>query len=247
MGSFRVIAATLGGIVLLLSACGSASPRRVSCLGDSNTAYGWPDPTDRRWCEMLGEFPESVGTRIDNLARGGAILHAASTSWPGGDEQLAWASAAGRSDVIVLAFGTNDLRGGSSPRAVAHRYAALRRRAEARGAAVYVALAPPVWPPEPGADDLNRRIAALNVLLERSWPAQRTLDFHVGFTRDDFEKDGLHLNAAGQRKRAAIARGVLGPPIGVSADRSDAGRPARSDRRRPAARDKARFRRSRAP
>jgi lysophospholipase L1-like esterase len=113
--------------------------------------------------------------------------------------------------VVVLAFGTNDLRYGSSPRAVARRYQALRRRAEAGGAVVYLALTPPVLPPDPDAERIAREVTRLNLMLRETWPSSRLLDFHTGFGPGDFESDGVHVSDAGQRKRAAVARRILAP------------------------------------
>jgi lysophospholipase L1-like esterase len=196
-------------VAIVAAACASRAPRHLVCLGDSNTSAGWPAPEDIRWCEMLGEFPELAGTRIDNLARGGAELRREETAWPNADLQLDMARALGRPDVIVLAFGTNDIRTGRSPRAVAHGYAALTRRAEAAGAIVYTALTPPVHWPLPDAEKTNAKVDELNALLRASVAPGRLLDFHTGFTAEYFDRDGLHVNAEGQRKRALVARAAL--------------------------------------
>jgi lysophospholipase L1-like esterase len=215
--ALRVTAATPTSWLLLLAAaaaCADAPAVRdrngdgrvvVACLGDSNTETQWPAPHTPKWCEFAAaERPRWTFT---NHAVGGSTVTRPATARPWADTQLAETLAKDAPDVVILAFGTNDVRAGRPTADVVAAYRAAVARIEAAGAVAFVALAPPIHPPEP---DRTAALAALNAALREAFPAARLVGFEAGMARGDFEADGLHPNAAGQRKRAAAALRALG-------------------------------------
>jgi lysophospholipase L1-like esterase len=204
--------AAIVGIVAL-AACRPAPDRldrdgdgvtRVACLGDSNT-FADPPPG---WCDLLGETsPHWVmsnrswnGMSIVDFGAtyGGFVLAAA----PHVDEVLSLDQA----DVVILAFGTNDLRQGATPQAIVEAYAQAKAKIERSGARCLIALTAPTHPPQP--PELNDAIRALNARLQTAFPGD-TVDFWSGMTPAEFKPDGLHVNVAGHAKRAAVAREAL--------------------------------------
>lgn len=178
----------------------------VACLGDSNTDRRWPPPDTPKWCEFLAA--DVAGwTLVNRAVSGSTVTRSPARSWV--EPQLDEALATDAPDVVVLAFGTNDVRAGRSTEDIVAAYRAAVRRVEATGGLAFVALAPPILPPE---SDHADALAALNAALRRAFPAPRLIDFHAGMTRDDFEADGIHPNAAGQHKRSAAALRALRPP-----------------------------------
>jgi lysophospholipase L1-like esterase len=175
----------------------------VACLGDSNTETHWPTPNTPKWCEFAAEI---AGWTFTNHAVGGSTVTPPATPRSWVEPQLADALAKDAPDAVILAFGTNDVRAGRSAAETVDAYRAAAARAEAAGALAFVALAPPTYAPEPDHADA---LAALNAALRGAFPAGRIVDFTTGMTREDFEADGLHPNAAGQHKRAAAALRVL--------------------------------------
>lgn len=195
---------------------------RVACLGDSNT---WPFeyftsppfPPHDRWCEKLETllttpplpttFPANTSAETRNYGMGGATV---CTWWP---PSLPWGNGlfqaeqafAEQADMVVAAFGTNDLRFGFTPQQVVECYQAIHDAAATNGTLMLVALTPPVYPPMPDPAALNAQIDTLNTLLRARFQSFEILDFHDGFTSDLFIADGLHLSDAGQDLRAARA------------------------------------------
>jgi lysophospholipase L1-like esterase len=108
-------------------------------------------------------------------------------------------------DVVIAAFGTNDLETlHETPKHIVGCY--RRLVAAAAPARVLIATTPPMFPPRP---DYHIPIDVLNALLAVAFPPDQLVDFHTGFERDLFLPDGLHLNDAGQRLRAERARAAL--------------------------------------
>ena len=176
----------------------------IACLGDSNT-FADPKPG---WCDLLGEAsPKWVmsnrswnGMSIIDFGEsyGGFKLAAA----PHVDEVLTL----DHPDVVILAFGTNDLKHAAMPEAIVDAYAQAKAKIEATGARCLVALTPPTFPPD--ASGLNPGIEALNAKVRQQFGSD-VVDFWSGMTRADFKPDGLHVNAAGHAKRAAAAREAI--------------------------------------
>lgn len=202
-------------LAIIVFACGPAPGVRdtngdgriiVACLGDSNTESRWPPPYTPKWCEAVADAQR--GWVVANHAVGGATVTRPTDARSSADDQLDGALAGGPVDAVVLAFGTNDVRFGRTTHEIVAAYRAAMARVAAHGATAWVALAPPIFPPEP---DRAAAIEALNAALRADVPAPNLVDFATGMTPADFEPDGLHPNLAGQRKRAAAALRVLRP------------------------------------
>src|SRR5262249_7966826 len=92
-------------------------------------------------------------------------------------------------DVVVLAFGTNDLRPirnkTAPPEQLVPTYQAHARKLGRGGVPlVLIALPPPPVPPSPASD--LPRIDAANDLLRRTFPASGLLDFATGMVPADY-------------------------------------------------------------
>lgn len=184
---------------------------RVVCLGDSNTES--PPGVAPSWCDRLGGEGAALGdprVRVVNRGLGGATARASASVLPAA-VPLRYALENDAPDAVLLAFGTNDVLAGEDPPAVAAALDALALRALEAGAEPFVALLPPVQPPQ---RDANEAVQRVNALLRERWSAARILDFHTGFGPDLFE-DAVHLSDAGQRRRAALAAAALRRALGA--------------------------------
>jgi len=179
---------------------------RVVCLGDSNTET--PPGVAPSWCDRLAaqgsEAPIDPRLRVVNRGWGGSTARETASFFPA-RVPLRYALENDAPDVVLLAFGTNDVLAGEEPAAIAGALDALALRVREAGAEPFVALVPPVQPPDHGANEAVNRV---NGLLRERWPAERLLDFHGGFGPEHFE-DALHLDAAGQAQRAQRAAAAL--------------------------------------
>lgn len=192
---------------------------RVACLGNSNTESDWqinrPDgfPTEDGWCERLAD---DVLTSV-NCGWSGATALPNVTGEPyfQGEEQVAAALADPLVDVLILAYGTNDLWFGVNnpghlladdltPAGIADQIEALALQAEQSGALVLVGTTPYRLPPEDLsindlADDLNAELAL-------RFAPESLVDFTTGFVAGDYLNDGLHMSSDGMARRATAAR-----------------------------------------
>jgi lysophospholipase L1-like esterase len=182
----------------------------VACLGDSNTSWPWFGG----YCESVAaEHPDVVVLNYavpGSRAIGGAFDGLAQIEWAATGDPAAGKLPA---DVVVLAFGTNDIGhdGAITAEEMADRIDALKAAATALGMPAYVASIPPRFlgratdaspcTPNPAATPV---IEAANALIRRrTWP-RWLVDFHSGFTCPaHFAVDGVHFNQAGQDLRAA--------------------------------------------
>lgn len=191
----------------------------LACLGDSNTYADWQFkqhegfPKGRGWCEQLAEYlgPTVV---LWNLATPGAT--AVRNQWPdlppdvlfSGFSQIEQALALDRPDIVLVAFGTNDVLPdhAADPATILAAHCEIAARARAAGALVLVATAPK---PQPTHDREYRRspetLARFNELLRASFTPDAVLDFEALLEPEDYFDD-LHMNAAGQYKRAQEAK-----------------------------------------
>jgi lysophospholipase L1-like esterase len=176
--------------------------RVVACLGDSNTHM----PEQRSWCEILDE--EGGPTRFLNYGFPGGVAAPGVPRFPVLDAAY-WLDRAlvlAPPSLVIFAFGTNDLRGGTSPDQVVEAYRKLKARSEEAGARVLIALTPPM---APKTNDKSPEVRELNDLLRREFPGE-TVDFYTDFDlATDLVPDGLHFTPAGQEKRAARVRAAL--------------------------------------
>lgn len=185
----------------------------LSCLGDSNTWAGFYGS----WCNGLaGGASAGIWNdkfTVTNYGELGAQVANYSPNSTHGPSQLQEVLAAGDSDAVVLAFGTNDLaQGDKTPWQTLAAYLDLAGDAEAAGLTVFIALTPPII----GNAAANAEIDALNVLLELVFPAARVLDFNTGFDARHYLGDGVHMNGEGHNKRAVRAKDRLAVGAAIS-------------------------------
>jgi lysophospholipase L1-like esterase len=181
-----------------------ASCLRVACLGDSNTDPGnraWP-----LWCEQLGPLADGREVFVENLAVGGATAFAQDNR-PMGPQQLDLALAGSAPDVVIAAFGTNDLywHDGAFERSVA-ALEEMKRRVQAAGARFLVATVPPM---RGEAARFAEQVTAANRLLRERFGPDEIVDFDTGFDSAAMYQDTVHLSAAGQQLRAERARHAI--------------------------------------
>jgi hypothetical protein len=182
---------------------------RVACLGDSNTTSGWPHPGRKRWCLIAGRElarrARSCGwppVELFEVAVGGAGLTppAARRNWSWARPQLQRARRM-RADAIAAAFGTLDIgREHHAPKDVVRGYDTLARHA--RPLPTFVALIPPLLGTARVPDP---HIAETNTLLRQHFAPGQLLDFSAGMDTRVLDPDGVHVSAAGQVQRAAVA------------------------------------------
>ena len=209
----------------------------VACLGDSNTQSTWQEskpggfPADQGWCERVGSAIGPLGGRTINLAISGAtigpnpLMHQVPDPLAfEGRLQFENALARAPVDVVILAFGTNDLaRGnGGTPRSVVDGYLSLWRRARSLGILAMVALTPPVhralvkesrWERH---SEITLSLRRLNERLVRALAPRYLVDFHAGMDPELY-MDEVHMNALGQALRAERASQGLQAVAAVSA------------------------------
>ncbi len=173
----------------------------VVCLGDSNTEQSERRPAS--WCDELGGLLGDPAWQTVNRGLGGAT--AAPSSLRPAQDQLDYALAHDAPDVVISAFGTNDLAQQIDPAEIVAAYFRQWRQSAAAGAEFFVALTPPATP---ASDPANARVEELNELLRRSFPAERLIDFASGLSPSDFV-DAVHLAPSGQAQRARAAREAL--------------------------------------
>jgi len=190
----------------------------IACLGDSNTDPSWQQAIDhgfpggRGWCEQLGERFDDPRVAVVNLGIGGAtaIDHVLPESLEarvlfGGASQLEFVLEKVPADVVIFAFGTNDLlpEHDATPSLVVATYERLWRRASSRGMLALVATTPGVL--EHKRKKKIRRnqegIAETNRLLREAFPSRHLLRFDEILSDEDY-LDDLHMNGSGQQKRA---------------------------------------------
>jgi lysophospholipase L1-like esterase len=200
---------------------------RVACLGDSNTQSDWqsarPDgfPRQDGWCERLADTTHLVNTL--NCGLGGATaspnISLAAGQQGGGQVQAALADPT--VEIVILAFGTNDLGysltnpawlllDDPTPAAIADQIEGLAQTVQDAGASVLVATTPYREPAgegsEPQSEGINELVTELNEELTLRFEDDLLIDFSRGFSREDFLADGTHMSSSGMSKRAEIAR-----------------------------------------
>lgn len=173
----------------------------VVCLGDSNTERRGSPPES--WCDSLGELLGDRGWVTVNRGLGGAT--ASDASLRPARMQLEYALANDAPDVVIAAFGTNDLLQDVEVERIGAAYGALWRRAAEDGVTFFAALTPPAMPE---THPLNAKVAKLNGLLRSFIPSERLIDFASGYAAADFA-DAVHLGPSGQARRARAAWDAL--------------------------------------
>ncbi len=219
---------TLTALILIALAT-QAQALTILCNGDSNTqANGVPE--QERWCERLG--PLLGADAINRGVGGSAIVSDIKLSTWGtplwGDFYIDteivnidpfWYWSRGKSvylgrptylplpkfDIVILAWGTNDLNAYKyTPARVIKAIKRARRKFLAYGADVYVATVPAIYEPDGTKSvTMDPPIQQLNKKIRGNFP-KKHIEFYDGFTWADYN-DRLHLNAQGHEKRAAAA------------------------------------------
>lgn len=214
--------------LLLILVLATAANAATICNGDSNTQSNWqgfPNGTADGWCEQVGGINRGVGgsTIADSGAYFGTL-----PLWGGyyidaevaGVDPFAQFATSGvflgqavrfpfpLADVVIMAFGTNDVRAGWTPSQIIHYLKKYRQRVIAAGGVPYIATTPPQFDDACAISSNDATIQLLNQRIRGNWP-QRYVEFHDGFDCADFMPDGIHLTAGGQAKRAAAAAAVL--------------------------------------
>ena len=96
--------------------------RKLVVLGDSITAGGWASTAERCWAsqlaKMINEY-QRVPLQLVNVGIGGNVLSTKSPAYPhsgkpAGDERLDKHVIAHNPDLLIIAYGLNDSRGGTS-------------------------------------------------------------------------------------------------------------------------------------
>jgi lysophospholipase L1-like esterase len=179
----------------------------VACLGDSNSAFPFG-----MYCEQLAvQYPEIVF--VSYAVPGSRAIGGTDD----GLSQIAEAAAGVNgppADVVLLAFGTNDIGGGGvSATEVADRIDTLNAAAADAGMPALVATLPPRFlsradgsttcTPNAVATPI---IEATNALLRERIDPTWLVDFDSGFVcPTHFFPDGVHMSAAGVELRAERA------------------------------------------
>lgn len=110
-------------------------------------------------------------------------------------------------DVVILAYGTNDLFYGFTPAQTVACYQALYVTASEAGAVVFVALTPPQPGRAPGVTEAM--VEDLNARLLVAFGTRQTIDFFTGVTAASLQADGLHVTDAEQQRRAGLVYAAL--------------------------------------
>ena len=196
--------------VFILASRASAATLTVDCLGDSNTAARFQAGIPQLgWCELIQRW------RPDWDVHNHAVVFSTAV-WrcdgfiglfcgDGPTGQMAYALATDHPDVVIAAFGTNDIFNG--PFTAEQTFAAyedMARMADSAGAAFLPALVPPAFghPQMPEAERLNDMLRGAHAIVLDFWRRIRPV-------RDFLPGDTIHFNARGQRKRYRAARRAL--------------------------------------
>ena len=185
----------------------------VACLGDSNSAFPFG-----MYCEQLAvQYPDVVF--VSYAVPGSRAIGGTDD----GLSQIAEAAAGANgppADVVLLAFGTNDIGGGGiSASEVADRIDTLVTAAADAGMPALVATIPPRFVARAEGDTVctpnasaTPVIEATNALIRERTEPLWLVDFDSGFVcPTHFFPDGVHMSAAGvelrtERAAAAIFR-----------------------------------------
>ncbi|MDG2305368.1 MAG: SGNH/GDSL hydrolase family protein [Candidatus Binatia bacterium] len=250
----RLLRVLLTGILVAVVAPATAQPLPdsvdrngdgeivIACLGDSNTASTWQGvkpggfEPELGWCEQLLARLEDPRVRILNMGVGGATVSPnivsdvpADRVFFSGVGQLESVLSTDPVDVVILAFGTNDVLADQNgvPEEIVDNYNRLWRIVRSRGLLGFVIVTPTVFP-HPRTGEIRRSLAAIaetNARIDDIFAPRFVLDFELEMGPQHF-MDDLHMNAAGQALRASEAHrgvaalgGVTGPRAGVRAVR----------------------------
>ena len=174
---------------------------RLGCVGDSNTSLV---SGLKKWCEIIRDGFSDPDFAVINVAVNGATVNPNLRFTSDATMQMAEVLSQAP-DLLVLAFGTNDVFQGRTPQQIHDAYLAQQPTADAAGVPFYVATTPPII----GCPNCTPGIEQGNDMLRATF-AGRVVEFYTGFGADEFNPDHYHLNSVGQQLRAERALEVLG-------------------------------------
>lgn len=180
----------------------------VACLGDSNSLSGTSGST---WVDSVRDALPATAFRIDNYAEARATAIRVKNS-PNAWYQLENALAQRAPDLVVLAFGTNDIawihrlydaaRCHEGIRAIVREYQSLASIVELAGAAAVVGLTPCLAPDV--HQDRMELVMSLNASIRKVFPKELVLDFYTVSSQAGDLEDDLHLSQRGHARRAKL-------------------------------------------
>lgn len=201
---------------------------RITVAGDSNTKFGctnpsptWPhcDESVPSWVDCLNALDavnplntQTVvsGHQFNNQGLGGSSACDPNFPFPfsdfGGDVHMPYILDT-VPDVVILAYGTNDLFYGFTPSQIVDCYQALYHQIAVSGAIPFIALTPPEPGRAPTVTDVM--VQDLNTRLVAAFGTRQTIDFYTGVTSDALQADGVHVTDAEQHRRAQIVYDAL--------------------------------------
>ena len=174
---------------------------RLGCVGDSNTSLV---SGLKKWCEIIRDGVSDPDFAVINVAVNGATVNPNLRFTSDATMQMAEVLSQAP-DLLVLAFGTNDVFQGRTPQQIHDAYLAQQPTADAAGVPFYVATTPPII----GCPNCTPGIEQGNDMLRATF-AGRVVEFYTGFGADEFNPDHYHLNSVEQQLRAERALEVLG-------------------------------------
>lgn len=177
--------------------------RLVACIGDSNTLIVM-NKNPGSWCHYLQQhvwYPKIAF--VDWAWMGATMTPPHSTPL---EEQLRQAMA-WKADLIITAFGTNDVTYHEPEEILA---AAKTLTDDITRAGVPFMIATP--PPRFDVPKRSARIDEFSALLRKAYPADRVIDFRAGMTASDISGDGFHVSAQGAVTEGRIAEKMLVAP-----------------------------------
>lgn len=254
----RLLRVLLTGILVAVVAPATAQPLPdsvdrngdgeivIACLGDSNTASTWQGAEeggfepDFGWCEQLLARLDDPRVRMVNMGAGGATVSPnfvadvpAGRVYFSASTQLEYAWSTDPVDIVILAFGTNDVHPDQNrvPEEIVDYYTRIWRQVRARGLLGFVGVTPTAYRYERTGEWARSlpAIAETNARIYDTFAPRFILDFGADMGRQYF-MDHVHMNSEGQAIRAAEAHrglvalaGVTDRPFGVRAVQWSAG------------------------
>lgn len=177
--------------------------RLVACIGDSNTLVVM-NKNPGSWCHYLQQHVWYPKIAFVDWAWMGATMTPPHSKPL--EEQLRQALA-WKADLIITAFGTNDVTFHKPAEILA---AAQTLTDDISRAGVPFMIATP--PPRFDVPALATRIDEFSALLRRTYPADRMIDFRAGMEASDISGDGFHVSAQGAVTEGRIAEKMLVAP-----------------------------------